>query len=112
MPHVQQPVGFFLLLHPQVQKAWDDLPGAAAGAGRVFGSSLGKFLPPKGSMQIVGGSSAASTEVRPVQLVSYPQGNLWNVRKGTSAAKESRSANSHRVQLTLLAPSSPLATQE
>lgn len=49
---------------------------------------------------------------RPVQLVSYPQGNLWNVRKGTAAAREGRSVKSHCGQPTLLAPSSPLATQE
>lgn len=91
-PHMQQPVDFLPLLHPQVQKVWDDLPGAASGARRVFGSSLGKFFPPKGSMEIVGGSSAAFTEVRPAQVVSYPQGSLWNVRKGTWAAREGWSA--------------------
>lgn len=54
-------------------------------------------------MQIVGGSSAASTKVSPVQLVSYPQGKLWYVRKGTSAAREGRGANSLCAQPILLA---------
>lgn len=100
------------LLHPQVQQVWDDLTRAASGARRVFGSSQKKFFPPKGRMQIVGGSSAASTEVRPVQAASYPRGNLWNVRRGTWAAREGSSANSCCVQPTLLALSSPPATQE
>ena len=74
-------------------------PGAEA----VFDSSLGKLFPPKASMQIGGGSSAASTKESPVQLVFYPQRKLWYVSKGTSAAGEGRSANSLCVQPILLA---------
>lgn len=64
-PHLQQPVGFLPLLHPQVQQVWDDLPRAASGARRVFDSFLGKFFPPKGRMQIVGGSRASPGSLLP-----------------------------------------------
>lgn len=45
-------------------------PRAASGARRVFGSSLGKLFPPKGSMQIVGGSCCLDWgEARPGSLL-------------------------------------------